>query len=328
MSSVRITSVLAPLFLVGSAFAQGGLDVRVTFEGVSDKLRKEIGAVSALEREPEGYSALAPIRRAANSDAEALLAALQSLGYYAARVIPEVERDGTEVVVRFRIERGEKFSIGGYEIAYAEPVSTPRPATFEEAGIETGGNPTGEELKRIEGELLAHLWDAGYLAAEVTNREVRADFEDVQASALFEVRSGPRSTYGDIEVTGASRTDPDYIRQFRPFEEGQVASRDDIDDYRERLGSTGLFSSVEVAPKIPDESGRTDILVRVEERRRRTIGGGLSYATDIGPGATLFWENRNLLRRGETFRSDLILSSPVQELSASFRKDRPQLPGY
>jgi translocation and assembly module TamA len=314
--------------LAERALAQGNLEVQVTIEGLDRDISEDIRPLSALSRNPEGYSALAPIRRTANSDAQALVAALQSLGYYAATIQPSVTRDGAEVDVTFAIDPGEKFAIGGYEIQYDEEVATPRPEALEEAGIEVAGSPTGEELQRIEGELLNHLWDEGYLGAEIRNREVRADFEERTAKAVFKVHSGPQSRYGDVEVSGAERTDPDFIRQYRPFTEGEIASRDDLDDYRERLASTGLFSSVEVAPKLPEENGRTDILVRVGERPRRTIGGGLSYATDIGPGLTAFWENRNLLRRGETFRADLVASAPVQELSAGFRKDRPQLPGY
>ncbi|GGY41017.1 autotransporter assembly complex protein TamA [Parvularcula lutaonensis] len=313
--------------LPGAASAQG-LEVKVTIEGLEKALQKELRPLSSLARKPESFSALAPIRRAANADAEALRAALQSKGYYAALVEPTVDREGSVVNVTFRIEPGKRFRITGYEIDYLDEQPAERIETLEEAGISPDGSPTGEALQEIEARLLDHYWDAGFLGAEIRHREVLSDFSEGTGVARFRVRTGPKASYGEIRVEGLERTDPDFIRQFRTFETGETAQRSELDTFRERLIETSLFNEVDVQPQLPAEDGTTDILVRLRERPHRTLGGGVSYATDVGPGANAFWENRNLLRRGETLRAEIIASAPVQEGSLSFRKRRPRLPGY
>jgi translocation and assembly module TamA len=314
------------LALAGRAAAE--LKVEVTIEGLSDKMRKELRPVSSLARDPDSFSALAPVRRAANTDADALLAALQSKGYYAARIEPQVQREEDTVLVTFAVETGARFDIIGYELSYADEQAAARPDSLYAMGIEPDGSPTGESLLAIENQILEWLWNEGYLGAEITRREVLSDFSEGTGRASYEVRTGAKATYAKIEVNGAERTDEEYIRQYRTFKRGEIAQRSEIDRYRERLVETALFSEVEVLPQLPAEDGTTDILVRVTERKPRTLGGGVSYATDIGPTATVFWENRNALRRGETLRAEIIASQPIQQGSASFRKDRPRLPGF
>ncbi|NNU14947.1 BamA/TamA family outer membrane protein [Parvularcula sp. ZS-1/3] len=329
MTFVRylLLALVAALFLPAYAAAQG-LEVKVTLQGLSKEQTKELRPVSSLARKPQKYTALAPVRRAANSDAQALLQALQSKGFYAATVQPEVDRDGTTVNVRFDIEPGQLFQVTRYVIDYRDEQAEGRPQTLGDAGIATSGSPTGANLHKIEAKLLEHLWNSGYLSAEIRKREVRSDFSQGTATAYFAVRSGPKARYGEVRVVGADRTEPDYVRQYRPFEDGEIAKREDLDEYRERLVETSLFNEVEVTPQLPEEAGTTDVLVRVSERKHRTLGGGVSFATDIGPSVNAYWENRNFLKRGETLRASILSSAPLQEGTASFRKDRPRLPGF
>ena len=142
-------------------------------------------------------------------------------------------------------------------------------------------------------------------------------------------------------MEGAERTDDAYVRMFRPFSEGDVAQRTALDTYRERLAETGLFGSIEVEPQLPAEDGTTDLLVRVDERDHRTLGGGVNFATELGidedkardMGLDIYkvgmvWplERRGILHVVLEAPGDV--SEPVQILSAGFRKQRPQLPGF
>lgn len=309
------------------AAAAETLTVEVSIVGLEDDLAREMKRVSSLARQPQRYGALRPIRRAADSDAAAIRAALHSKGFYAADVSREVIRAADLVAVTFRVDPGAPFVITSYELRYADDQDAPRPASLEALGIKADGDPSGADLKRIEGELLEALWNDGYLGAALSRQEVQADFGAATAHAVFEFETGAQGTYGNIVVQGLDRTLPDYVRQFRPFERGEIAQRSDLATYRERLVETSLFNEIEVLPQLPQADGTTDVLVRLAERKHRTLGGGLAFATDIGPSATGFWENRNFLRRGETLRAEINASGPVQEGILSFQKNRPRLPG-
>ncbi|MEM0929508.1 MAG: BamA/TamA family outer membrane protein [Pseudomonadota bacterium] len=317
------------LALVASSFAAAQeLDITVVLEGLGPNQTKTFRDVSYIARNPDGFTALAPLRRAVEADEAALVNALQSSGFYAAAVTSDVRRRGDRVTVTFEIDRGERFRITDYTVIYRDESEHPRPGEGDVVGIVADGSPTGEDLKAVGEALLKRLWNTGFISAEMKSHRVLTDLSMGSAIAEYEVKSGPRATYGGIRVDGAERTEVEYIRQIRPYEIGEVAKRADLEAYREDLSDTGLFSQIEVTPGVPNDEGEADVLVRLAERKHRTLGGGLSYGTDVGPGASVFWENRNLLGRGETLRTSIDMSEPVQQGTASFRKQRPRLPGY
>ncbi|MEO1040853.1 MAG: BamA/TamA family outer membrane protein [Pseudomonadota bacterium] len=320
-------AILVVLSAPGLAAAQD-LKVTVTFEGLGPNETKTFRQVSSVERSRDNFTALAPLRRAAKADERALVTALQSSGYYAASVVSDVRRRGRDVDVTFEIARGERFRITDYRITYLDEASHPRPGEADVPGVIADGSARGEDIQAAGQELLRRLWNTGFISAELRGHRVLSDFSKGSAVVEFDVTSGPRATYGHIRVEGLERTDAEYVNQLRPYEFGDVARRPDLEGYREALSETGLFSQVEVTPGLPDTDGTSDILVRLAERKHRTLGGGLSYGTDVGPGASVFWENRNLMGRGETLRASINVSEPVQEGTASFRKQRPRLPGY
>jgi len=314
------------LMSLGWAQAQN-LKAEVTIEGLGKTLTKELRSVSSIARKPTRYSALAPLRRAAEADAAALVQALQSKGFYAATVTSDVQREGNKATVLFTVDRGEPFKVVSQTILYTDDQDRPRPVTLKDLGLNPLNEPTGAAIKQKQQDILLKLWARGYLGAAGQAHEVKANFKEHTAEVIFRVRSGAEAFYGSIEVQGLERTDPDYVRMFRTFEQGQLANRTEIDEYRERLAETGLFSEIDIQPQLPDGEGQTTILARLSERKHRTLGGGLAFATDVGPTANAFWENRNFLKRGETLRAALAVSAPIQEGTLSFQKARPRLPG-
>ena len=48
-----------------------------------------------------------------------------------------------------------------------------------------------------------------------------------------------------------------------------------------------------------DSEGQVPVTVNVTERKHRSIGVGVRYRTDEGPGGNVSWEHRNLFGQGE-----------------------------
>ena len=333
------------------AVALDPLNVTVELDGVSRELRRELREVSSIYRaEEDAFTSLASLRRAADADAEALRAALTSLGYYAGSVEPQVVRAEGAATVTFTIDPGPLFEVTAYEIVYdafpraedvapgaqVAPPAGDRPRTLREAGLRPNGSPRGEDIQKLEAGLLDKLWSLGYPAAESLGRRVEANFETGQATAVFPVRTGPLSRYSSVQVEirppedgteGDVRTDPQFVRQLRPFEDGDIYRRSEIEEYREALADTGLFREISVQPAPPGYDGSTEVRVTVTERRPRTVRIGTSFATDIGPGVTASWENRNTFGRGENLTVTAAAAAPLQEVTVLFEKPRPRLPG-
>ena len=299
----------------------------VTVKGVQDAaLRKELRAISSLGDRDRTYTSVASIRRTARRDAENIKAALVSKGYYAATVVPVVSREGPKASVSFDVALSEKFRIADYLIRYTAPSDLPRPASFAEAGLKTRGNPDGSVLKKLEEDLLTYLQNRGHPSARASKRFVEANFESRTATAIFEINSGPGTYFGEVVVDGTDITRDRFVSGYVPWETGAVYDKSKVLAYREALQKTGLFTEISLSPA-PPRDGIADILLNVKERKRRTIGAGASFATDVGPGGQLFWQNRNLLGRGETVTARLQGSTLEQSFELGLQRPLPRFPG-
>ena len=300
----------------------------VSIEGASQGLTETLKKVSSIDSAGRTYATTASLRRAAKRDVESFRSALQAAGFYAGEASFRIEREiaGGPAEVIFEIAPGPEYKISNYEIIY-EDEAEGRPAGFSETGRTPNGSAAGADLRDAQLLFLSHLWENGFPAAEIVARRASADFETDEATAIFIFNSGPKARFGEPKISGLKKTDPDYIRKLKTWEVGADFERSKMVAYRDALAASGLFSSVSVAPGAPDEDGAAPVLVELEERKRRTIGAGVSYSTSEGPGARVFLENRNMFRHGENLRIELKGSEIEQSIDFAFIRPFPELPG-
>ncbi len=315
--------------LAFSAAAQAADSYRVEIRGVDDALAEKLNIISDLKKGLREYPTVAALRRAARRDADAFDEALTAAGYYLGTVAFTVERpeNGDKPLVAFTVETGPRFRITEYEILYRDD-GDDRPTTLEAAKIEASGSAAGADIRDVQIRFLNHLWDTGYPSAEIAGRRAIALPDTAEASAIFVFESGPKARFGDINIDGLKKTNEDYIAKLKTWETGADYERARIVAFRDRLGETGLFSSISVAPGAPNEAGDAPIIVNLEERKRRTIGAGVSWSTTEGPGGRIFFENRNIAGRGENLRIELRGSEIEQSIDFTARKPFPRLPGF
>lgn len=63
-----------------------------------------------------------------------------------------------------------------------------------------------------------------------------------------------------------------------------------------------------------------DLVATLADAPQRTVGGGLNYESNRGPGVQAYWEHRNLLGQGERFRAEASVWQDSQFARATFRK--------
>lgn len=300
----------------------------MSFKGGKDDLTSKLKLISDLNKDLREYPTVAALRRAARRDATAFDAAMTAAGYYLGETSFEIVRkDDAPPEVVFTLNPGPSFKITEYEILYRDEAEG-RPTSLEDAGVKTNGSAAGADLRNVQTAFRNALWQSGYPAAEIVARRAIALPEKAAASAVFVFRSGPRAKFGEIELSGLDKTEPDYVRKLKTWETGEQYDRTKIVDYRDRLSKQGIFSSISVAPGAVTENGAAPILVDLEERKRRTIGAGVSFSTAEGPGGRLFFTNRNMFGRGETLDIEIRGSQLEQGIDFDARKPFPGLPGY
>lgn len=332
---LRTLRQLAALFLLSAASpaalaAQDAPDrsYETSIEGVPDELEGKLELISELVKNNRNYPTSAALRRAARRDVDAFNDALQAAGYYAGSADFELvpDENGGEPEVVFKINAGEKFKITGYNILYRDEAEG-RPQTLEEANIKTDGQSDGATLQEQQQKFVTYLLNNGYPNAKIVTRRALAEFDKAEAEAVFVFESGPRAKFGKPVIDGVETTDPSFISRMKTWEEGEEFDRQKMIDYADRIRKTGIFSSVQVRAGETNEDGVAPIIVDVQERKRHTIGVGVSYSTAEGPGGRVFFEHRNIFGNGEIGRVELRGTQVEQSAKVSLTRPWPKIDG-
>ena len=303
-----------------------GIDYRVEFEGsmggrAGELLRASSQLLSLADRPPASVSALA---RRAEGDLRRLTAVLRSEGYYDGEVDFRLDEDSTPVLVTLVIERGEPYLIEGYDVVYTGDVDLAGlPADPEELGLELGRRARASLIVAAEGQLLALLSQRGHPLAVIDSARHEIDREARVLRSRVTVSPGPEVGFGPLTIAGLVDVEEAYVQRIPPFHTGQRYDRRLIDDFRQDLLETRLFSAVVIEPdERPDADGNLPLTITLAERDFRTIGGGLSWGTDEGWETTAFWEHRNYFHQNERLRLETRLGKVEKSLNAFFTKPR------
>jgi len=302
-------------------------------DGPPDDLRERLEKASRLRSLASDPPATRlGLRRRLDADLEAFRTLLRSEGFYGAAVEGQVSdtaqgpATSSQVAqVSVTVEPGRRYTVTATEVVYRDgaPPSAQRPDTLAPFGLRTGQPARAEAVLTAERDLVSHLRDNGHPFAEAVDRRVIVNHAGRAMAVRIEVAAGPPATFGRVRVQGLERTRRDYVESLVPWQAGAVYDAALVERLRTRLLATRLFTAVTVEPDgRPDASGRLPVLVTVEEAPPRSIGGGVRYSTDDGPGVRAFWEHRNLLGRAEHLRTNLDLSLQSQSAEAIFRKPR------
>src|SRR3546814_2518303 len=105
-------------------------------------------------------------------------------------------------------------------------------------------------------------------------------------------------------MTGDLGFTPEQIDVRARFKRGELYDSRKVDDLRQALVATDLFSTISVAPKqtgeeAPDESEYVNLLVRQQEGPPRTLADTAGYSTDQGFRVEGSWTPRNPSGRGQ-----------------------------
>lgn len=275
--------------------------------------------VSLRERAPVGPFALVTRAR---DDQKRLLAALHSFGYYDGSVgitiagralddpalLPELGAlpDKTSVPVKVTLTLGPLFHLGAVTLTGDVPASAQ--AALK---LKSGQPAVASDVLAAGDRLLAALKDNGHALAKVAAPVATLHVATRTLDVSFAVDAGPRVDLGPISIAGLKRTNESYVRRRLLIHQGELYDPKKILTARDDLASTGLFSTVRIAPPDGlDAQGQLPMQVTVSELPPRTVQLGVAYSTDLGGSVTANWTHHNLFGNGE----QLSLTAAATEL--------------
>lgn len=151
-----------------------------------------------------------------------------------------------------------------------------------------------------EDKLLLILEQKGRPLAKICRREVLADQLTKTISVVFYVNSGPAAYFGNTHLSGQTSVLPKFFEKKIAWCYGAPYSSALVERTLNALENSGLFSSIHISHDEAVDSHQTlPMHISVKEAKQHSIGFGIGYATDLGPGVSAEWEHRNMRGMGE-----------------------------
>jgi translocation and assembly module TamA len=307
--------------MVPDRAAAAAKSYRVDTVGTSDAALSQAIHDSAdlYRRQREPLQSPAQLQGRARSDKVKIEGVLRGLGYYDGTVAIEI--DGAARHVTIRLHPGPLYRIAGYHVVETGGRAPRIEIDRKALGVPPGAAASGAAIVEAERRLGRAYFDAGYPLAKAGERRVVIDHATHSADVTETIDPGPKATVGAIAVTGLKDVDEAFVRGRMHLAPGEPFTRAAIDTARANLVGTNLFSAVRLTwPDKAAPDGSLPVTVALTERVPHSFGGGLSYSTDLGPSARIFWEDRNLLGSGELLRLDGRYGQKERSAIASFRK--------
>jgi len=320
------------LIACACATAHAELAYRVELEAPAD-LKQVIEPTLDLPRWKD-YPGMTPdlLQRLAAEERDRIRAAVETEGYFSAKVYAEVSEGEPEWRVKILIDPGERTRIANVEIRFSGPLlDDPDAGTRMKEVRNAWSLPVGAPFRQADwnaakADAVRRVAAVKYAAARIATSEARIDPDKAQATLDLEIASGPVFRVGALDVRGMSRYDPKIVERLNPLRPGDEYSEEKVILFRRRLLELGHFASAEVALDTdPAKAAAAPLRVAVIEGRAKRIDGSIGFTTDTGLRFRANYSDADLLGEDWRFRAELLYERDIQ--SALLSVDSQPLPG-
>ncbi len=300
---------------------------RVVVEGLDALgLNGRFRDLSALEKGDGEAANGAVVTARAREDERLALSILQSEGYYDAAVTSTVTppaQPGERIVATISAVAGPRYKLGEIRITGAAP--DPTALARAAMPLKSGDPIVAADVEAAEANVLLRLPQQGYPFVTLGPRDVLLDPATQVGDYALPLAPGPLSSFGTVATTGKLAFDARHVGVLRRFGEGDLWDSRKVDDLREAMVATGLFSNVAVEPVrtgviLPDGTERVDLNVIQQAGPPRTLAAQGGYATGQGLTIQGSWTHRNLFRPEGALIVEGTAGTREQSAAVSFRR--------
>lgn len=296
------------------------------------------GDLSALYDGDGKADNAAMIRARLSADGELMQRVLASEGYYDAVVDTRIDRGEREeasgaqegqprqrrsITAIIDVTPGKRYTLADIIIEAAPTI--PPTLIADNFPLAVGEPIVAQRIQGAEAAIALKLPQQGYPFAKVGQRDILLDGAKGDGVYTLPVDIGKRSRFGGIETTGDLAFDAEHVEVLARFKRGDLYDSRMVDDLRQALVATGLFSSVAAEPQATGESAGDDteyvtMLVTQQAGPPRTLAASAGYSTGEGIRLEGSWTHRNLFppEGALTFRG--VLGTQEQGIGATLRR--------
>jgi len=293
--------ILLFIFYISSVFAVDHYSVDITgnIDCQTLEFLKQHSRLISLQGSPP--ATIKGLERRANEDVVHLNKALQNLAFYKGEITPKIE----DCFVTLEVSTGPLFNFTEVVIVGLPDCISICPS---ELGLTIGTPAFPKTILIGENRVLEILSAKGYPLAKIVDREVLVDVEKISLKVIYHVEPGSLALFGPVTIEGNKRVCEEFFYKKLAWCEGSYFDPCKIELTQSALEGSGLFSSIIIShDETLNEAGYLPMTIKVVESKFRSIGFGVSYMTQLGPGISCEWENRNVRNIGEkvSFRTNI-----------------------
>ncbi|MFN3696508.1 MAG: outer membrane protein assembly factor BamA [Pseudobdellovibrio sp.] len=196
------------------------------------------------------------------------------------RPLVTVTPDKKSIYITYHIEEGEQYSVG--DVDFSGDLLFPKSELYESTKIKDNGIFSVEVMRKDITDLQAKYGDLGYAFANVIPRYNFRD-KDRKVDLIFEFEKGNKVYFGDITVTGNSKTRDKVVRRELKIEEGELYNETRKRQSQENIQRLGFFEEVNFKTSTPvDKQDQLNIEIVVKERNTGQIQLTAAYGNVQG----------------------------------------------
>jgi translocation and assembly module TamA len=282
--------------------------------------------LSALEDADGEATNGAMVSQRAKEDEALAVRLLRSEGYYDATALSTIEQvpeePGRLRVVLSAIP-GPRYTFGN--ITITGPETEPAGLVREALPLKPGDPIVALNVEAAEANVRLRLPQQGYPFVELGLRDVLLDPETRIGDYTLPVETGPRSRFAGFTTEGDLAFDAKHVGVLSRFQRGDLYDHRKVDDLREAMIATGLFTTVAAEPvrtgEIAEDGAEyVNILVRQDAGPARSLSANAGFSTGEGLRIEGAWEHRNFWKPEGAIRASAIVGTKEQAVRLQFRR--------
>jgi translocation and assembly module TamA len=326
----RITWLFALLSFFSCCLAE------VELKGLPDLLSSQVLSDLSIAQTHETPLSPAALEAEHHHAKAEILSALQSLGYYEAKVtearlsiLSNLENDnGTfeagsltprDWLATYEVKLGKPIRVESIQIHVIGPGRThPVLQTIvSQVPFKTGDILIHKTYENYKQKLLSRALQFGYLDAVIVHSEIAIDREKRIADITLVIDTREPYYFGQISFIDPPYPIP-FLKRFILLSEGETYTTAKLLQLHQSFGESNLFKKIEVIPLLDQRiDHQIPVHVRLASKPKNSYHASVGYGTDTGPRGRLGWERRRQNFPGhrilvETQVSEILRQAGVQ----------------
>ncbi|MGM0530343.1 MAG: outer membrane protein assembly factor BamA [Bacteroidota bacterium] len=219
-----------------------------------------------------------------DNDLERLRQFYQRNGFLKPSLEYSLERNKKREKLRIKIEVEEGEAVKIDNITFTQPNDSAAASLLSgitgELPLNSGDRFSDQRILELESMIKNVFQNNGYPLIEVT-RNVNVYPDKKLADIRFNVKPGPRTVFGKVQIKGDSLVPREFILKEMQISSGDLYSEQKMNKSQERLFSSDLFNYVVIrAPRDSMKDNRIPVTVEVNELPSWSLEAGLGYGTE------------------------------------------------